>query len=216
MLDGIVSLIQVVADSSHHEVVDADKAAVVQSITSPFDVDTFDIVVALIAIVAIAITYTYIKSANDTAKANNAKVMSAVPPPATAVTQKPFTLAELASFNGADASTPLYIACAGKVYDVSAGRGFYGPGGAYGVFAGRDASRGLGKMEVVYSGPSIDDLAPAEVHTMREWADKYDMKYPIVGWLHDTSEPNSGYVNGRLVRAATTATTSAADGNANL
>jgi hypothetical protein len=38
------------------------------------------------------------------------------------------TLQELAAFDGTDASKPLYIAVRGKIYDVSAGRSFYGPG----------------------------------------------------------------------------------------
>lgn len=51
------------------------------------------------------------------------------------------TLEELAAFNGKDESTPLYLAVNGTIYDVSAGRRMYGPGGSYNVFVGRDASR---------------------------------------------------------------------------
>ncbi|KAJ2767641.1 Dihydrodipicolinate synthase [Coemansia nantahalensis] len=49
-----------------------------------------------------------------------------------------WTKRQLAQYTGADGA-PILIALDGKVYDVSAGRGFYGPGGAYSVFAGRDA-----------------------------------------------------------------------------
>lgn len=35
---------------------------------------------------------------------------------------------QLAGFDGSDSSKPLYIAVRGKIYDVSAGRSFYGPG----------------------------------------------------------------------------------------
>ncbi|GAB7343865.1 hypothetical protein MBLNU457_1830t2 [Dothideomycetes sp. NU457] len=48
---------------------------------------------------------------------------------------------ELLQYNGADASKPVYIALNGTIYDVSAGRHVYGPGGSYSFFAGRDATR---------------------------------------------------------------------------
>ncbi|TKA26989.1 hypothetical protein B0A50_05180 [Salinomyces thailandicus] len=51
------------------------------------------------------------------------------------------TDAELKAYDGSDPSKPLYLAINGTIYDVSAGRGFYGPGGHYGHFAGRDATR---------------------------------------------------------------------------
>ena len=40
----------------------------------------------------------------------------------------------------------ILLAINGKVFDVSSGRNFYGPGGPYGNFAGRDASRGMAKQ----------------------------------------------------------------------
>ena len=67
----------------------------------------------------------------------------------------------LAPFDGKDGARIL-LAIKGTVFDVSAGRGFYGPGksdkkgsktllilyigGSYGNFAGRDASRGMAKQ----------------------------------------------------------------------
>ncbi|CAK7271097.1 hypothetical protein SEPCBS57363_004441 [Sporothrix epigloea] len=54
-----------------------------------------------------------------------------------------FTLGELADYDGTDASKPIYLSVGGKVFDVSAGRKFYGPGGSYHYFAGVDASRGF-------------------------------------------------------------------------
>jgi hypothetical protein len=39
------------------------------------------------------------------------------------------TLAELAQYDGQDTSKPLYISVRGKIYDVTAGKTFYGPGG---------------------------------------------------------------------------------------
>jgi hypothetical protein len=39
------------------------------------------------------------------------------------------TLADLAQYDGQDANKPLYISVRGKIYDVTAGKTFYGPGG---------------------------------------------------------------------------------------
>jgi predicted heme/steroid binding protein len=50
-------------------------------------------------------------------------------------------VAELAQFDGTDESKPIYLAINGTIFDVSANRRTYGPGGSYHIFAGRDASR---------------------------------------------------------------------------
>ena len=56
---------------------------------------------------------------------------------------KYLTLDELAQYDGADPNAPVYLSINGSVYDVSAGRHIYGPGGSYHYFAGVDASRGF-------------------------------------------------------------------------
>lgn len=53
------------------------------------------------------------------------------------------TLEELAQHDGTDPEKPLFLAINGSIYDVSANRRTYGPGGSYHVFAGVDASRGF-------------------------------------------------------------------------
>lgn len=58
-----------------------------------------------------------------------------------------------------------------KVFDVTKGKNFYGPGGPYGNFAGRDASRGMAKqsfdleMLTPLDQPidKLEDLTPSEV-----------------------------------------------------
>eukprot|EP00963_Diacronema_lutheri_P000117 scaffold5_cov331-Pavlova_lutheri.AAC.60 len=47
------------------------------------------------------------------------------------------TLDELRVFDGRDPKKPLYVAVRGKVYDVTRGMAFYGPGCAYSCFTGR-------------------------------------------------------------------------------
>ena len=51
------------------------------------------------------------------------------------------TPTELALYDGSDPNKPIYLAINGTIFDVSAGRHTYGPGGSYAVFAGRDATR---------------------------------------------------------------------------
>ncbi|KAJ1721812.1 Dihydrodipicolinate synthase [Coemansia erecta] len=116
--------------------------------------------------------------------------------------QRDFTPGELAAFDGRDEGTALYIAVKGTVYDVSKGRGFYGPGGPYANFAGRDASRGLALSsfgaEVLadLDGPldALDDLEPSEKDSLDEWAGFFAGKYVAVGRL--VSAPGAAAADG--------------------
>ncbi|EPE07601.1 cytochrome b5-like heme steroid binding domain-containing protein [Ophiostoma piceae UAMH 11346] len=56
---------------------------------------------------------------------------------------KYLTLDELARYDGTNPNAPVYLSINGSIYDVSAGRHIYGPGGSYHYFAGVDASRGF-------------------------------------------------------------------------
>jgi len=165
----------------------------------------FDWFLYIIAIIAVAIAYQYLFSGRQTPikKFNNTQTTSTNNTMSTSTStsntsstasspSRTFTLAELNEFNGGDPSKPLYLGCNGMVFDVSSARGFYGPGAAYGVFAGKDASRGLAKMEIEYNTADISDLSLSQKQTLREWSDKFQTKYPIVGTLRDTTQPNSG------------------------
>ena len=117
-----------------------------------------------------------------------AAAAKAIPPTPTssmsADPNKAWTLAELKEFDGADQSKPLLLGCGGKVFDVSSARAFYGPGAGYGVFAGRDASRGLGRMEIEYKGADISDLSGSQQVTLQEVSDTIARSTP-----HITSMP---------------------------
>jgi predicted heme/steroid binding protein len=52
-----------------------------------------------------------------------------------------YTDTDLLSYDGSNPDLPILLAINGTIYDVSAGRKHYGPGGSYHFFAGRDASR---------------------------------------------------------------------------
>lgn len=109
---------------------------------------------------------------------------------------KRYTPRSLAIHDGTGSSDlastgPILLSINRKVFDVTSGARFYGPGGPYGNFAGRDASRGMAKQsfDVEMLTPldkPIDDLAdlsPTEKTNMKEWESHFTAKYPIVGEL---------------------------------
>jgi len=69
-------------------------------------------------------------------------VDSAVAEP-TALAGKTFTVEELAHYDGSDPTKPIYLALNGLVYDITAGKKYYEPGGSYHWLAGKDSSTDL-------------------------------------------------------------------------
>lgn len=69
-----------------------------------------------------------------------------------------FTVEELAQYDGTDSSKPIYLAVKKTVYDVSKSIAFYGPGGSYKNFAGKDASRALGLFILILLGMSTTKI----------------------------------------------------------
>ncbi|GLT85205.1 hypothetical protein SLE2022_034010 [Rubroshorea leprosula] len=94
-----------------------------------------------------------------------------------------FTAQQLNQYNGSDASNPIYVAIKGRVFDVTAGKSFYGPGGPYAMFAGKDASRALAKMSKNEEDvcASLDGLSEKEIGVLNDWEKKFEAKYPVVG-----------------------------------
>ncbi|KAJ8075935.1 Dihydrodipicolinate synthase [Marasmius tenuissimus] len=103
---------------------------------------------------------------------------------------KTYTPKTLQPFNGVD-NPRILLAINGTVFDVSAGRNFYGPNGMYGNFAGRDASRGMAKQSfdkdmltpVDQPLDKLTNLAPDEIENMRGWIDHFSNKYLVCGRL---------------------------------
>ncbi|CAM6094961.1 unnamed protein product [Calypogeia fissa] len=97
--------------------------------------------------------------------------------------------AELSKYDGSDAELPLLVAVKGRIFDVSTGKEFYGPGKSYAAFAGKDASRALAKMstkpEDVTS--SLDGLSEKEIGVLDNWEAKFVAKYPVVGSVVSSS-----------------------------
>lgn len=54
-----------------------------------------------------------------------------------------FTLHELEEFGNGRDGNPIYVSVFGRVYNVTAGSKYYGEGASYGMFAGKDVTRGL-------------------------------------------------------------------------
>lgn len=98
-----------------------------------------------------------------------------------------FTPRTLLPNNGKDGQ-PVYLAVKGKVYDVTSGRNFYGPGGPYENFAGRDATRGLAcqsfdeeMLTKNLDGPLDDckDLGPEQLENLQGWIERFDEKVSL-------------------------------------
>jgi predicted heme/steroid binding protein len=74
---------------------------------------------------------------------------------------KTYTAAELKKYDGSDPSLPIYLAMDSYVYDITKGKTYYQPGGAYHSLAGKDSS-----VELHFAGGGI-----------------ISSKYPIIGKL---------------------------------
>ncbi|KAH1142942.1 hypothetical protein GYH30_033591 [Glycine max] len=70
----------------------------------------------------------------------------------------------------------------GRVNDASTGKSFYGPGGPYAMFAGKDTSRALAKMSKNDDDipPSLDDLSDKAIDVLNDWENKFQAKYLVV------------------------------------
>ncbi|KAM0949457.1 putative cytochrome b5-like heme/steroid binding domain-containing protein [Dioscorea sansibarensis] len=108
-----------------------------------------------------------------------------LPPP---VQLGEITEEELRVYDGSDSKKPLLMAIKGQIYDVTQSRMFYGPGGPYALFAGKDASRALAKMsfeEQDLTG-DISGLGPFELEALQDWEYKFMSKYVKVGTVKKT------------------------------
>lgn len=72
---------------------------------------------------------------------------------------------------------------------------FYGPGGAYALFAGKDASRALAKMsfEPQDLNGDIAGLTPMELSSLNDWEYKFTSKYVKVGTIRRTAPAEEVY-----------------------
>ncbi|GMH29565.1 hypothetical protein Nepgr_031408 [Nepenthes gracilis] len=119
--------------------------------------------------------------------------MEPMPPP---VQLGEITEEDLRQYDGSDPKKPLLMAIKGQIYDVSQSRMFYGPGGPYALFAGKDASRALAKMSFEENDLTgdISGLGPFELDALQDWEYKFMSKYVTVGTIRktvlETNEPS--------------------------
>lgn len=97
---------------------------------------------------------------------------------------------QLKQYDGTDESKPILLAIQGRLYDVTKGRSYYGPGGGYHIFAGRDASRSfvtgcfdVNSEQCTKNAHDLSDFDATQMNTIKEWMDFYEKSYKFVGTL---------------------------------
>lgn len=94
-----------------------------------------------------------------------------------------FTPAELQQFDGR--AHLIYLAIMGDVFDVSAGAQYYGPGGAYSIFAGRDGTRAFltGCFDDQGATHDLRGLTEQQLASVSKWRAFYaeHAQYKLVG-----------------------------------
>lgn len=100
------------------------------------------------------------------------------------------TLEELAEYDGRElpgtnGHAPLFLAVRGRIYDVSAGASFYGPGRSYHKLVGKDATRAFctGCLEPECLISSVEGLTESQQKEAERWIELYEHhdKYKLVG-----------------------------------
>jgi len=117
-------------------------------------------------------------------------------PIADATTGLMMTLEELAEFDGrrlpdSDERALLYLAIHGRIYDVTAGMPFYGPGRSYHKLVGKDATRAFctGCLELDCLISNTRGLTPKQLKEADRWIELYEHhdKYKLVGAVRTPS-----------------------------
>jgi len=105
-----------------------------------------------------------------------------------------FTAKQLRHFDGTkdektDEEKPVYLSVSGTVFDVSKGRDFYGPGGPYEQFAGRECGVALATMSfdetLLDNVEACKELGVGDKAELDNWKEKFEHYrcYPIMGRL---------------------------------
>ncbi|KAF9146505.1 hypothetical protein BGX30_014570 [Mortierella sp. GBA39] len=119
-------------------------------------------------------------SSSDTKPKAFALPTTPLPPPNL---ERIFTKEELAEHDGEKEDGSIYVAIKGIVFDVTAKKAMYGPSGGYHCFAGKDASKALGKSSLKPEDCIADysELTEKERKTMEDWYVFFEKRYAIIG-----------------------------------
>ncbi|RIA97086.1 cytochrome b5-like heme/steroid binding domain-containing protein, partial [Glomus cerebriforme] len=106
-----------------------------------------------------------------------------------------FSETELSKYDGSDPDLPIYIAMNGEVFDVTPGKHYYGKGGSYNFFAGRDASRAYvtGCFET-HLTHDLRGLTHEQIKELENWAKFYrdhHTYYKVGRVVHPPIDPNT-------------------------
>lgn len=110
--------------------------------------------------------------------------------------RRDFAIEELSKYDGKGPDGRILVAVNGSVYDVTRGARFYGPGGPYEAFGGRDASRALARFAVDAATDKYDDLSDlntTEMNSIMEWEEQFKERYDYVGKLLKPGEAPTNY-----------------------
>ncbi|PKA66444.1 Membrane steroid-binding protein 2 [Apostasia shenzhenica] len=146
---------------------------------------TFFTVLAIAVAVYYAVSSFFEPAPAPRKRETEAEPAEPLPPP---VQLGEITEEELSAYDGSDPKKPLLMAIKGQIYDVTQSRMFYGPGGPYALFAGKDASRALAKMSFEQKDLTgdISGLGPFELDALQDWEYKFMSKYVKVGSIKKT------------------------------
>ncbi|CAH1766279.1 10841_t:CDS:2 [Entrophospora sp. SA101] len=102
---------------------------------------------------------------------------------------------ELAKYDGSDPNLPIYIAINGEVFDVTAGKMYYGKDGGYKFFSGKDAARAYitGCFET-HLTHDLRGLTSKQIKELDNWADFYrnhHTYYKVGRVIHPPIDPKT-------------------------